>query len=147
MKNSFISFLKTEYNEAPLKFIIEINEILEESYSLENEEFDEYIEKFIKLSDYYILTEGSSDQINISGHSLNLFKPIYNTSKEYFNGKNRNIEESKIFFYKLLNIFQLISGLMKAELYLDSYPRFLKSKELLITFKEYDAYSDMVLIK
>jgi hypothetical protein len=83
-------------------------------------DYDIFIKKFFHLADFYILSDGTSNQINISGSSLKNFKPVYDNIKQYMEGDKINIEESKIFLYKFSNIFNLLANLMKGELFLDS---------------------------
>jgi hypothetical protein len=134
------------------------------------EKENEYIQKFLKIGEYYILEEGIN-QINISGYHKKKFLKIYNSSILYlknnniiFNKKyndvkiveyekdiviNKNDNKNGIndnIYEKLKKILIKLTIIIKSEIFLDTFLRYSRSNDVERVLKKYDGYSDHVFV-
>ena len=108
--DSFRSFLKTEFNEQPLDFLVEVEKFEKLT------KIKEKIKKIHEIIEIYI-KEDSKEEINISGklkkQLLKQYEPQINES-----------EELKI---ELKDFFMVVKKVIQEELYFDSWKRFVRS--------------------
>jgi len=113
IKTAFKKFLKTEFNEEPLLFILEVEEL----EKIKNDEKKGQV--FIKILKKYIF-EGAERQINISFDKKKDLLELYEQQKN---------SESWILKLTPAETFENVIKNLKQELNYDPFKRFVRTKE------------------